>query len=194
MKSERAVKDCSLSQRLRTSIVKSLFMVCQRHGFLAQPGILGMMCFFIVQALIGQLRDFVAKLIIRAFWDFFGFRLCRIYALLSRIRFCRIYAFFRVCFVQTFTQTLRILLRFCADICPINWPLRPLACAHKILGDKYPLHSHQPACRFHIPVVPAELSINSITGCAHSSLTFASATRSVCHFTDPHRLWRGKGR
>ena len=41
---------------------------------------------------------------------------------------------------------------------------------------------NQLACRFHIPVVPAKLSINSITGCAHSSLTFASATRSVYHF------------
>ena len=39
---------------------------------------------------------------------------------------CRDNAFFWVCFVQTFTQTLRILLRFCADICPKNWPLRPL--------------------------------------------------------------------
>ena len=33
---------------------------------------------------------------------------------------------FGVFFVQTFTQTLRISLRFCADICPKNWRLRPL--------------------------------------------------------------------
>ena len=52
--------------------------------------------------------------------------ICRIFALLSRIRFCCKYALFGICFVQTFTQTLRILLRFCADICPINWSLRPL--------------------------------------------------------------------
>ena len=39
---------------------------------------------------------------------------------LSRIRgFC-------VCFVQTFTQTFRIWLRFCADIWTKNWRLRPL--------------------------------------------------------------------
>ena len=52
--------------------------------------------------------------------------LFRIYALLSQIRFCREYVFFWVCFVQTLTQTLRILLRFCVDICPKNWRLRPL--------------------------------------------------------------------
>jgi len=40
-----ARKDCSLGQRLRTFIVKSLFIVCQRHGFLAQPGVLGIMYF-----------------------------------------------------------------------------------------------------------------------------------------------------
>ena len=63
---------------------------------------------------------------IRAFWVISALRLCCIYALLSRIRFCRQYALILVCFVQTFTQTLRILLRFCADICPKNWSLRPL--------------------------------------------------------------------
>ena len=52
--------------------------------------------------------------------------LCRIYALLSRIRFCREYALFWVYFVQTFTQTSRILLRFCADVCTQNWPLTSL--------------------------------------------------------------------
>ena len=52
--------------------------------------------------------------------------LCRIYALLSRIRFCREYALFWVYFVQTFTQTSRILLRFCADICPKYRRLGPL--------------------------------------------------------------------
>ena len=30
------------------------------------------------------------------------------------------------CLVQTFTQTLRILLRFCSDICQKYWPLGPL--------------------------------------------------------------------
>ena len=44
-KLERAVKDCSLSQRPKKSIEKNLFMVCQRHGFLAQPGVLGIICF-----------------------------------------------------------------------------------------------------------------------------------------------------
>jgi len=45
---------------------------------------------------------------------------------LSRIEFCREYALFWVCFVQTFTQTLTILLRFCADICTKNWLLASL--------------------------------------------------------------------
>ena len=78
---------------------------------------------------MGQLRAIVAKLImsrIRAFWVISALRLCCIYALLSRIRFCRQYALILVCFVQTFTQTLRILLKFFADICPKNWSLRPL--------------------------------------------------------------------
>ena len=35
---------------------------------------------------------------------------------LSQIAFCRKHALFWVCFVQTFCQTLGILLRFCADI------------------------------------------------------------------------------
>ena len=46
--------------------------------------------------------------------------------ILSQIAFCHEYALFWFCFVQTFTQTLRILLRFFADICPKNWSLRPL--------------------------------------------------------------------
>ena len=33
------------------------------------------------------------------------------------------------CLVQTFTQSLRILLRFCKDICPKNRPLGPLHCS-----------------------------------------------------------------
>ena len=124
-----AVKDCSLSQMLRTSIVKSLFMVCQRHGFLAKPGVVGIMCFFHCPGSNGKNTRSVAKLKmsrIRVFWVFSGLRLCCIFALLSRIRFCCEYALFLICFVQTFTQTLRILLRFCADICSKNWPLRPL--------------------------------------------------------------------
>ena len=51
--------------------------------------------------------------------------LCHIYALLSRIGFVANTRFFG-CLVQTFTQTLRILLRFCADICTKNRPLGPL--------------------------------------------------------------------
>ena len=46
LKKERAVNDCSLSQRLGTSIVKTLFMVCQRHGCLAQQCVKGIMCLF----------------------------------------------------------------------------------------------------------------------------------------------------
>ena len=46
--------------------------------------------------------------------------------ILSRIAFCHKYALFWFCFVQTFTQTFRIWLRFCADICTKNWRLRPL--------------------------------------------------------------------
>ena len=38
--------------------------------------------------------------------------LCRIYALLSQMEFCREYMLFWICFVLTFTQTLKILLRF----------------------------------------------------------------------------------
>jgi len=104
-------------------------MVCQRHGFLAQPGVVGIMCFFHCPGSNGTNTRFVAKLImsrIRVFWVFSGLILCCIYALLSQIRLCREYALIWVCFVQTFTQTLRFLLRFCADICPKNWPLRPL--------------------------------------------------------------------
>ena len=46
-------------------------------------------------------------------------------------RFCRESGFvantrFFLCLVQTFTQTLKILLRFCADICSKNWLLGPL--------------------------------------------------------------------
>ena len=46
--------------------------------------------------------------------------------ILSRIAFCHEYALFWFCFVQTFTQTFRIWLRFCADIWTKNWQLRPL--------------------------------------------------------------------
>ena len=46
--------------------------------------------------------------------------------ILSRIAFCHKYALFWFCFVQTFTQTFRIWLRFCADIWTKNWRLRPL--------------------------------------------------------------------
>ena len=46
--------------------------------------------------------------------------------ILSRIAFCHEYALFWFCFVQTFTQTFRIWLRFCADIWTKNWRLRPL--------------------------------------------------------------------
>jgi len=51
-------------------------------------------------------------------------------------RFCRESGFvantrFFLCLVQTFTQTLKILLRFCADICSKNWLLGPLI---QILG------------------------------------------------------------
>ena len=46
--------------------------------------------------------------------------------ILSQIAFCHEYALFWFCFVQTFTQTFRIWLRFCADICTKNWRLRPL--------------------------------------------------------------------
>ena len=47
-------------------------------------------------------------------------------------RFCRESGFvantrFFGCLVQTFTQTLGILLRFCAVICPKNWLLGPLS-------------------------------------------------------------------
>ena len=52
-------------------------------------------------------------------------RFCRDMGL-SQIAFCRDYTLFWVCFVQTFTQTLRILLRFCADICPKKWLLTSL--------------------------------------------------------------------
>ena len=46
--------------------------------------------------------------------------------ILSQIAFCHEYALFWFCFVQTFTQTFRIWLRFCADIWTKNWRLRPL--------------------------------------------------------------------
>ena len=46
--------------------------------------------------------------------------------ILSRIAFCHEYALFWFSFVQTFTQTFRIWLRFCADIWTKNWRLRPL--------------------------------------------------------------------
>ena len=45
---------------------------------------------------------------------------------LSQIALCHEYALFLVGFVQTFTQTLRILLRLCADICTKNWLLTSL--------------------------------------------------------------------
>ena len=74
---------------------------------------------------------------IRAFWVISALRLCCNYALLSRIRFCRQYALISVCFVQTFTQTLRILLRFCADICPKNWPLGPLVYQVEVIWEAH---------------------------------------------------------
>ena len=46
---------------------------------------------------------------------------------MSHLRaFCREYVLFWVCFVQTFTQTFRIWLRFCADVWTKNWRLEPL--------------------------------------------------------------------
>jgi len=62
--------------------------------------------------------------VITCFWRVMGYvvftRFCRESGFIANTRFFG-------CLVQTFTQTLRILLRFCADICPKNWPLGPLA-------------------------------------------------------------------
>ena len=122
-------KDCSLGQRLRTSIVKSLFIVCQRHGFLAQPGVLGIMCFTHCPGSIRtntrfcrETNNVVNMRFVGLFWTQ---TLSHLRAFVAN-QVCRDNAFFWVCFVQTFTQTLRILLRFCADICPKNWRQRPL--------------------------------------------------------------------
>ena len=122
-------KNCSHGQKLRTSIVKSLFMVCQRHGFHAQPGVLGIMCFSHCPGSSGtdtrfcrETDNFVNMRFLGLFWTQ---TMSHLRAFVAN-QVCREYAFFWVCFVQTFTQTLRILLRFCADICPKNWRLRPL--------------------------------------------------------------------
>ena len=73
-----------------------------------------------------NIRDLITRqtfVVITCFWRDMGYvaftRFCRESGFVANTRFFG-------CLVQTFTQTLRILLRFCADICPKNWPLGPL--------------------------------------------------------------------
>ena len=55
--------------------------------------------------------------------------------LCRKLDFCRKYAPFWLCFVQTFTETFSIWLRFCADIWTKNWRLRvrPLILANLVI-------------------------------------------------------------
>ena len=122
-------KDCSLGQRLGTSIEKSLFMVCQRHGFLAQTDVLGIMCFSHCAGSNGTNARFCREtdnvMNMRLSGLFWTQTLSHLRAFVTN-QVCRKYPFIWVYFVQTFTQTFKILLRFCADICPKNWRQRPL--------------------------------------------------------------------
>ena len=88
-----------------------------------------------------NIRDLITRqtfVVITCFWRDMGYvaftRFCRESGFVANTRFFG-------CLVQTFTQTLRILLRYCADICPKNWPLGPQSytCPFLLLRE-VPMH------------------------------------------------------